>query len=66
MKYECAVRTPQFNTSGIIGYVEQYGSIDNETWTFVPIRLLSDGGTGIGIHRVHFRSKENFLKAQIK
>lgn len=60
------ISTPQFGPDGhIMGYVTQSGWVNIITWTFYPSRLISDGGTGIGMHKVVFGSYADFLGAII-
>lgn len=62
---EACVRTPQFKDDKIFGFVTQRGVLNIKTWVFEPTHLVDDGGTGVGMHKVHFHDKENYLKAKV-
>lgn len=66
MIIEAYIRTPQFKENRVFGYVFQSGMLSTVTWEFEPTRLINDGGTGVGMHKVYFANEADYLKAKVK
>lgn len=66
MIIEAYIRTPQFKDNKVLGYVTQTGALSTVTWLFEPTRLIDDGKTGVGMHKVQFKDENDYLKAKWK
>lgn len=60
------IKTPQFKQNKVLGYVFQVGILSTVTWVFEPTRLIDDGGTGVGMHKVFFHHEADYLEAKVK
>lgn len=60
------VLTLQFNPDGSVrGNLLQEGVIMPFTWLFRPLRVLDDGGTGVGAHKIWFRDRGSYLRHKV-
>jgi hypothetical protein len=55
------IKTPQHKDGKVFDWTVQDGFIDRQTWVFHPLEHISGS---VGMHKVWFRSEDDFKKCQ--